>query len=173
MRANRQTEPQREFPLPVVCPWLGNEDYFAKSTGVVKVMLEGLTSSNQDTHRGASRVTRLLLSAWNLRKRDFPVVVNLHHHSHSSDWIRHACLRVELGFLRYRKPAEVSRGSARKRRFPNRRTALADFQGGGGLCAATASARAPWNVSRYANLLSNLIGAVCEPGAWGPPPIAA
>jgi integrase len=49
MRASRQTELQREFPLHVVCSWLGNspriaqqsyllvtEDDFAKATGVKK-----------------------------------------------------------------------------------------------------------------------------------------
>ena len=54
MRASRQTELQREFPLHVVCSWLGNspriaqqsyllvtEDDFAKAAGVQKVMLEG------------------------------------------------------------------------------------------------------------------------------------
>jgi hypothetical protein len=53
MRASRQTELQREFPLHVVCSWLGNspriaqqsyllvtEDDFAKATGVAKVMVE-------------------------------------------------------------------------------------------------------------------------------------
>lgn len=53
-RASRQTELQREFPLHVVCSWLGNspriaqqsyllvtEDDFAKAAGVVKVMVEG------------------------------------------------------------------------------------------------------------------------------------
>ena len=55
MRASRQTELQREFPLHVVCSWLGNspriaqqsyllvtEDDFAKAAGVPKVMAEGL-----------------------------------------------------------------------------------------------------------------------------------
>ena len=54
MRASRQTELQREFPLQVVCSWLGNlprivqqsylmvtEDDFAKVTGANKVMVEG------------------------------------------------------------------------------------------------------------------------------------
>ena len=54
MRASRQTELQREFPLHVVCSWLGNspriaqqsyllvtEDDFAKAAGVAKVMVEG------------------------------------------------------------------------------------------------------------------------------------
>ena len=49
-----ETELQREFPLQVVCFWLGNspriekrsylrvtEDDFAKAAGVVKVMVEG------------------------------------------------------------------------------------------------------------------------------------
>ena len=53
MRASRQTELQREFPLHVVCSWLGNspriaqqsyllvtEDDFAKAAGVAKVMVE-------------------------------------------------------------------------------------------------------------------------------------
>jgi len=53
MRASRQTELQREFPLHVVCSWLGNspriaqqsyllvtEDDFAKAAGA-KVMVEG------------------------------------------------------------------------------------------------------------------------------------
>jgi len=54
MRASRQTELQREFPLHVVCSCLGNspriaqqsyllvtEDDFAKAAGVAKVMAEG------------------------------------------------------------------------------------------------------------------------------------
>ncbi len=54
MRASRQTELQREFPLHVVCSWLGNspriaqqsyllvtEDDFARAAGVAKVMVEG------------------------------------------------------------------------------------------------------------------------------------
>jgi hypothetical protein len=54
MRASRQTELQREFPLHVVCSWLGNspriaqqsyllvtEDDFAKAAGIAKVMVEG------------------------------------------------------------------------------------------------------------------------------------
>ncbi|MFM9064239.1 MAG: hypothetical protein ACKOOI_14590 [Pirellula sp.] len=54
MRASRQTELQREFPLHVVCSWLGNspriaqqsyllvtEDDFAKAAGLVKVVLGG------------------------------------------------------------------------------------------------------------------------------------
>ncbi|MFM7973756.1 MAG: hypothetical protein ACKO8U_01715 [Pirellula sp.] len=57
MRASRQTEPQREFSLHVVCSWLGNspriaqqsyllvtEDDFAKAAGVKKVMVEGHAS---------------------------------------------------------------------------------------------------------------------------------
>jgi hypothetical protein len=53
MRVSRQTELQREFPLHVVCRWLGNspriakqsyllvtEDDFAKAAGVAKVMVE-------------------------------------------------------------------------------------------------------------------------------------
>ncbi|MFM9063616.1 MAG: hypothetical protein ACKOOI_11390 [Pirellula sp.] len=52
-RASRQTELQREFPLHVVCSWLGNspriaqqsyllvtEDDFAKAAGVQRVMVE-------------------------------------------------------------------------------------------------------------------------------------
>ena len=52
MRASRQTEFQREFPLHVVCSWLGNspriaqqsyllvtEDDFARAAGVAKVMV--------------------------------------------------------------------------------------------------------------------------------------
>jgi hypothetical protein len=52
-RASRQTELQREFPLHVVCSWLGNspriaqqgcllvtEDDFAKAAGLAKVMPE-------------------------------------------------------------------------------------------------------------------------------------
>jgi len=54
MRASRQTELQREFPLHVVCSWLGNspriaqqsyllvtEDDFARAAGVAKVMVDG------------------------------------------------------------------------------------------------------------------------------------
>ena len=54
LRASWQTELQREFPLYVVCYWLGNspriaqqsyllvtEDDFAKAAGVVKVIVEG------------------------------------------------------------------------------------------------------------------------------------
>jgi hypothetical protein len=54
MRASRQTELQQEFPLHVVCSWLGNsppiaqqsyllvtEEDFAKAAGVAKVMVEG------------------------------------------------------------------------------------------------------------------------------------
>jgi hypothetical protein len=54
MRASRQTELQREFPIHVVCSWLGNspriaqqsyllvtEDDFAKAAGMAKVMVEG------------------------------------------------------------------------------------------------------------------------------------
>jgi hypothetical protein len=53
MRASRQTELQREFPLHVVCSWLGNspriaqqsyllvtEDDFARAAGVAKVMVK-------------------------------------------------------------------------------------------------------------------------------------
>jgi hypothetical protein len=52
MRASRQTELQREFPLHMVCSWLSNspriaqqsyllvtEDDFAKAAGVAKVMV--------------------------------------------------------------------------------------------------------------------------------------
>ncbi|MCY3005506.1 MAG: hypothetical protein NTV29_05965 [Planctomycetota bacterium] len=52
MRASRQTELQREFPLHIVCSWLGNsprisqqsyllvtEDNFAKAAGVAKVVV--------------------------------------------------------------------------------------------------------------------------------------
>jgi len=54
MRASRQTELQREFPLHVVCSWLGNspriaqqsyllvtEDDFERAAGAKKVMVEG------------------------------------------------------------------------------------------------------------------------------------
>jgi integrase len=54
MRASRQTELQREFPIHVVCSWLGNspqvaqqsyllvtEDDFAKAAGMAKVMVDG------------------------------------------------------------------------------------------------------------------------------------
>jgi hypothetical protein len=54
MQANRQTELQREFPLHVVCSWLGNspritqqsywlvtEDDFAKAAEAERVMVEG------------------------------------------------------------------------------------------------------------------------------------
>jgi hypothetical protein len=54
MRASRQTELQREFPLHVVSIWLGNssriaqqsyllvtEDDFAKAAGARKEMVEG------------------------------------------------------------------------------------------------------------------------------------
>jgi hypothetical protein len=54
MRASWQTELQREFPLHVVCSWLGNspriaqqsyllvtEDDFARTAGAMKVMVEG------------------------------------------------------------------------------------------------------------------------------------
>jgi hypothetical protein len=53
-RAIRQTELQREFPLHVVCSWLGNssriaqqgcllvtEDDFAREAGAKKVLVEG------------------------------------------------------------------------------------------------------------------------------------
>ena len=58
MRVSRQTELQREFPLHVVCSWLGNspriaqqsyllvtEDDFAKAAGVAKVMVETVANS--------------------------------------------------------------------------------------------------------------------------------
>jgi hypothetical protein len=54
MRASRQTELQRDFPLHLVYSWLGNspriaqqsyllvtEDDFARAAGVAKVMVEG------------------------------------------------------------------------------------------------------------------------------------
>jgi integrase len=54
MRASRQTELQREFPLHVVCSWLGNspriaqqsyllvtEDDFARAAGVARAMVKG------------------------------------------------------------------------------------------------------------------------------------
>ena len=54
MHASRQTELQREFPLHVVCSWLGNspriaqqsyllviEDDFARAAVLAKVMVEG------------------------------------------------------------------------------------------------------------------------------------
>ncbi len=54
MRASRQTELQRPFPLHFVCSWLGNspliaqrgyllatEEDFVKAAGVAKVMVEG------------------------------------------------------------------------------------------------------------------------------------
>ena len=54
MRASRQTELQREFPLHVVCSWLGNspriaqqsyllvtEDDFARAAGAKTVLVEG------------------------------------------------------------------------------------------------------------------------------------
>jgi hypothetical protein len=53
-RASSQTELQLEFPLHVVCSWLGSspriaqqsyllvtEDYFARAAGAKKVMVEG------------------------------------------------------------------------------------------------------------------------------------
>jgi hypothetical protein len=53
MRASRQTELQRDFPLHVVCSWLGNPplitqesyllvtaDDFGRTTGAIKVMVE-------------------------------------------------------------------------------------------------------------------------------------
>ena len=59
MRASRQTELQREFPLHVVCSWLGNspriaqqsyllvtEDDFAKAAGVQKVMVEAMRATH-------------------------------------------------------------------------------------------------------------------------------
>jgi hypothetical protein len=66
-RASRQTELQREFPLHVVCSWLGNspriaqqsyllvtEDDFAKAAGVAKMMVEALVPrvvSSKHHHR--------------------------------------------------------------------------------------------------------------------------
>ncbi|MFM2012554.1 MAG: hypothetical protein RLZZ396_1338 [Planctomycetota bacterium] len=63
MRARRQTELQRDFPLQVVCSWLGNlprivqqsylmvtEDDFAKVTGANKVMVEGIPNSLNRVH---------------------------------------------------------------------------------------------------------------------------
>jgi hypothetical protein len=57
MRASRQTELQREFPLHIVCSWLGNspriaqqsyllvtEDDFAKAAGVQKGDAGGVKS---------------------------------------------------------------------------------------------------------------------------------
>jgi len=54
MRASRQTELRREFPLHVVCSWLGNspriaqqsyllvtENDFARAAGAKMVMVEG------------------------------------------------------------------------------------------------------------------------------------
>jgi hypothetical protein len=54
MRASRQTDLQREFPIHVVCSWLGNspqvaqgrylpvtEADFAKAVGVTKVLVGG------------------------------------------------------------------------------------------------------------------------------------
>jgi hypothetical protein len=54
IRASRQTELQREFPLRVVCSWLSNspriarqsyllvtEKNFAKAAGSAKVIVEG------------------------------------------------------------------------------------------------------------------------------------
>jgi hypothetical protein len=54
MRASRQTELQREFPIHVVCSWLGNspqvaqqsyllvtEDDFVRAAGTKKVLVEG------------------------------------------------------------------------------------------------------------------------------------
>jgi hypothetical protein len=57
MRASQQTELQREFPLHVVCFWLGNspriaqqsyllvtEDDFAKAAGMAKVAMASTDS---------------------------------------------------------------------------------------------------------------------------------
>ena len=57
MQASRQTELQREFPIHVVCSWLGNspriaqqsyllvtEGDFAKAAGVQELMVEGHAS---------------------------------------------------------------------------------------------------------------------------------
>jgi hypothetical protein len=61
MRASRQTEQQREFPLRVVCSWLGTspritlqsyllvtDDDFARATGVAKVTVEGWVARRFD-----------------------------------------------------------------------------------------------------------------------------
>ena len=58
MRASRQTELQREFPLHVVCSWLGNspriaqqsyllvtEDDFARAAGAKKVMVRVISQN--------------------------------------------------------------------------------------------------------------------------------
>jgi hypothetical protein len=58
MRASRQTELQREFPLHVVCSWLGNspriaqqsyllvtEDDFARAAGVAKVKVRVISQN--------------------------------------------------------------------------------------------------------------------------------
>jgi hypothetical protein len=58
MRASRQTELQREFPLHVVCSWLGNspriaqqsyllvtDDDFERAAGAKKVMVPGIIHS--------------------------------------------------------------------------------------------------------------------------------
>jgi hypothetical protein len=63
MRASRQTELQREFPLHVVCSWLGNspriaqqsyllvtEEDLAKAAGVTKVMVEGVKALSSVTN---------------------------------------------------------------------------------------------------------------------------
>jgi hypothetical protein len=70
MRASRQTELQREFPLHVVCSWLGNspriaqqsyllvtEDDFARAAGA-KVTVEGL--ENRWCGDGARKRSSLL-----------------------------------------------------------------------------------------------------------------
>ncbi len=71
---------------------------------------------------------------------------------HASDWDAGKSLRNYFKFycnrrthqaLAYRTPAEVYRGAANRCWFTNRRTELGDFSGGGGLYAATASARNP------------------------------
>ena len=59
MRASRQIKFQREFPLHVVCSWLGNspriaqqsyllvtEDDFARAAGAKKMMVEGVSSES-------------------------------------------------------------------------------------------------------------------------------
>jgi integrase len=62
MRASRQTELQREFPLHVVCSWLGNspriaqqsyllvtEDDFAKAAGVHRLVLPSSSSESKES----------------------------------------------------------------------------------------------------------------------------
>jgi hypothetical protein len=58
MRASKQTELQREFPIYVVCSWLGNspriaqqsylrvtDDDFERAAGAKKVMVPGIIHS--------------------------------------------------------------------------------------------------------------------------------